>query len=477
MTELAPDQVGERRIVTTEELQALLATGYRVELPQVHLSEDAQQHYEAGELAHLDVPATENEILSVEYVGEEEVQCIRVADDRHLYVTDDFIPTHNTSNIVFLKSTDDSMLDTLEKMSGTTHKSRINSKSISQDLDKIVGGQTEGRVQYTMSTEKEPLISYNDMAFIPERNSIVFRAGDAPVWNRNETIMPMSWRLLKDKIVHPGHEYTLQTIPTMSSALEFDVRKNQPDFRKMLERRMDQAIHAEDAKHTYQEAYGYKDIDIARLDPDVYSDEVMGIIDLMTAGAQAIDDDGVIVVDPDEREASMIWDEESYMEDHDVAIERSKAEAVDVELQRLRYAEGTISREMLTTREGNAKVKALTIEIGEAYKAVQQEMERDREHFSVGGDGELRSADGQYTYISTEHSAAHAEALRRLNASVADKNSRVFAEDDLTKEDLEALSTVTVHAAFYKFLASLENWDGLAGGHFDRAMAVEMNRG
>ena len=35
----------------------------------------------------------------------------------------DKIVQGNTSNIVFLKSTDDAMLETLEKMSGKTHKS------------------------------------------------------------------------------------------------------------------------------------------------------------------------------------------------------------------------------------------------------------------------------------------------------------------------------------------------------------------
>lgn len=53
-----------------------------------------------------------NRVVSVAYVRDDLVQCIRVADERHLYLTDDFIPTHNTSNIVFLKSTDDSTIST-----------------------------------------------------------------------------------------------------------------------------------------------------------------------------------------------------------------------------------------------------------------------------------------------------------------------------------------------------------------------------
>lgn len=36
-------------------------------------------------------------VVSVEYLGEEEVQCIEVSADSHLYVAYDFMPTHNTS--------------------------------------------------------------------------------------------------------------------------------------------------------------------------------------------------------------------------------------------------------------------------------------------------------------------------------------------------------------------------------------------
>ena len=141
----------------------------------------------------------------------------------------DKIVQGNTSNIVFLKSTDDAMLETLEKMSGKTHKSFTDSKTITRDMQKLMM-QNEGKASYTMTTREVPVISYNDMAFISERNSIIFRAGDSPVWNRNETILPMSWRLFKNTITQPGKDYSLQTIPTLSSALEFGIRQNQPGF-------------------------------------------------------------------------------------------------------------------------------------------------------------------------------------------------------------------------------------------------------
>ncbi|MEV4189879.1 type IV secretory system conjugative DNA transfer family protein [Streptomyces toxytricini] len=387
----------------------------------------------------------------------------------------DKIVQGNTSNIVFLKSTDDSMIETLEKMSGRTHRSYRDSKQISQDLDKVIGGKTEGRVSYTMSTKEEPLISYNDMAFLSPRNSIVFRAGDAPIWNRNQTILPMSVRLLRDTIKHPGHTYSLQTIPTLSSAMDFDVRMNQPDFVKMLEKRMRQAVKAADAKAQYKEIYGYREVDIERLDPDVYADEVMEVITTMTTVDEGHDPNAPVVVDPDEYEGMSMFDEDQFIENVEVGVAVAESQAVSVERQRLLYAEGTISKEMLVNPDGSAKVKSLDIEIAEAYKSAQTELERDREHFSVGGDGELRSADGSQTYISQIRSDAYAKAARRINGHVKDERSRVFAEEDVTEEDLKSLATVKVHSAFYQYLASLPSWEVLADGRFDRAMATEMN--
>ncbi|WP_234431345.1 type IV secretory system conjugative DNA transfer family protein [Streptomyces sp. NRRL F-5053] len=387
----------------------------------------------------------------------------------------DKIVQGNTSNIVFLKSTDDAMIETLEKMSGNTHVSRTDSKQVSQDLDKVVGGKTEGRVSYTMSTTEEPLIKYNDMAFISPRNSIVFRAGDPPVWNRNETVLPMSFRLFRDTIAHPGHEYSLQTIPTLSSAMDFDVRMNQPDFVAMLEKRMAQAVKAADAKELYKQIYEYGDVDIERLDPDVYSDEVMEVITMMTGADEGRDPTAPVLVDPDEYAGMMMFDEDSFVDDVEVAAAAAKSEATRRERARKIYAEGTISKDMLINPDGSAKLKNLDLEIGEAYKATQVELERDHQHFSLGGDGELRSADGATTYISTMRSDHYEEAARRINAQLGDKSARVFAEENVTAQDVRSLATVRVHAGFYQYLASLPSWQALADGAFDRAMAIEMH--
>jgi hypothetical protein len=381
----------------------------------------------------------------------------------------DKIVQGNTSNIVFLKSTDDSMLDTLQKMSGTRHRAYTDSKTVTKDMERLLM-QTEGKVSYTMSVKEEPVISYNDMAFISERNSIVFRAGDSPVWNRNETILPMSWRLFKDTIEHAGHNYTLQTIPTLSSALDFDVRLNQPDFTKMLAKRMAQAERAAEAKELYQTAYGYTEYDISRLDPDVYSDEVMGLIESMAWEELGIDPENMEEFDADAYESSFMIDDDEYESNTEV-IEATaqRMEAMDQMRQKI-YAGRSISKDMLIKPTGTALQNTLDAEIVAAYKAARPHLEKDTEHFSVGADGSLRSRDGSVTYISK---LDESEALREAQKASRDEGARVFAEDDLDV-DFAAMNTFQVHGAFYEFLGSLDTWLGLARGEFDREMSVQM---
>ena len=174
------------------------------------------------------------------------------------------------------------MIETLSKMSGTMHVTYKDSKTITQDVGAVVKmTANEAKVSYTMSTVERPVVAYNDFAQIPPCNSIVFRAGDFPIWNRNETALPMSWRLFKNTITNPGKEYTLQTIPSLSTAKDFDVKQNQPNFTLMFEKRVNQAVASTQAMAYYKSVYGLTDDEIQRLDIDVYSDAIMEMAELI----------------------------------------------------------------------------------------------------------------------------------------------------------------------------------------------------
>lgn len=374
----------------------------------------------------------------------------------------DKIVQGNTSNIVFLKSTDDSMLDTLQKMSGTTHRAYTDSKTVTRDMEKI-WMKNEGKVSYTMTTREQPVISYNDMAFISERNSIVFRAGDSPIWNRNETILPMSWRLFSNTIVQPGKDYSLQTIPTLSSAIDFDVRRNQPDFRKMLDKRMQQAIVAPQAKETYQTAYGYTDYDIDKQDPDVYADEVMDLINRiirsqnLESEADAYDEDAEY-----EQEFDSEWDDQ--IEDNpEQAIATAEQEAkYKVHTAKI-YAHGMLSKDDLVSM-GDKINHALDKDIINAYNEVKSYMWRDTDYF-VNKNGTLCGTDGT-VYIKSINAS---DDLAKLNNAAKDGDSNVFAEGDIKEDDLKAIGSYEVTDDFYRFLVSLDSWK-FAKGKFDNEM-------
>lgn len=405
----------------------------------------------------------------------------------------DKIVQGNTSNIVFLKSTDDAMLDTLQKMSGTTHKSFTDSKTITRDMQKLMM-QNEGKASYTMTTKEVPVISYNDMAFISERNSIIFRAGDSPVWNRNETILPMSWRLFKTTITQPGKNYSLQTIPTLSSALDFDIRQNQPDFVKMLDKRMAQAGKAAKAMEIYKKAYNYTDAELARLDIDAYSDEIMDLINGMLndnlgkGETEAVKDDtefyGDDVVDiddwnddmldgnytdyvPDEDSYGMI-DESNIEENDDVQAETARRQALADERNKKIYAGGHISKAMLLNPDGSVKSHGFDKDFSEIFANNMGAMLGDKDYFCDIG-GNLYGLDNIPYIIKADNKSV----LNHINEAAQNEDSNVYAEDEISEQELTEFNTYTITDAFYKFLASLSEWS-FADGVFDDEMRRRM---
>lgn len=500
-----------RQVVTTDELMELLAAGKTVQLPEVVRPVDSVlEHYETQETTRLDVATADNPVVSVKYVGEEEVQCISVADERHLYITDDFIPTHNTSNIVFLKSTDDSMIETLQKMSGTTHRTRTDSKQITRDLSKLTF-KNEGKISYTKSTKEEPVISYNDLAYLDPRNSIVFRAGDPPIWNRNETILPMSWKLFSNTIEKPGADFTLQSIPTMSTAKDFDVKTNQPNFFSMVEKRIDQAVRAEKAEQIFRSSYGYSEYDFTKLDPNNAALEIMDIVDAMGSkenftphdpDAEAFDLDdaefGYSEYDMDDAADMFISssstdkaDDTSYaggVDSYDTSSEKMVSSASDntdmLDAQhasqqyidaakKVTYADGRVSQYDLIdpgiiARRGEVYAidGVYEEEFITAFKESQQAFaSSDNGEFSLEEDGSLvhHCRNGREVFI---RALDKTEVLERMKKAAKDDTTQVYADGD-QDVDLSDLDKFATTHAFRQWLVEHKSWSGIADGRFE----------
>lgn len=378
----------------------------------------------------------------------------------------DKIVQGNVSNIMFLKSTDDQMIETLSKMSGNTHHTATDQKMVTFDSERF-WLRTEGKISYTMSTTERPVISYNDMAFISQRNSIVFRAGDAPIWNRNETILPMSWRLLRQKcITQPGKEYTLQTIPTLSSAAEFDVRKNQPDFQKMLDKRVAQAMKSDAAKSVFMEGYGYNDYDMEQLDVDTAADEMMNLINMfLNAGNDTMAPEDAIYYD----DVAAQLDYAPVERNDEVLVAAQAAQRQYQERERKRWAGGTLGISDLLGSAVDADVPnhQLDSEIISAFLEVKGSFEQDFDNFSVRS-GEVYSVPDSKPFIVKR--SGDSAMLSELNDAAKDPESGVFAEGEVSTNELSQFGSWEVTDYFIRFLATRDKWD-FAQGRFEEEMA------
>lgn len=363
----------------------------------------------------------------------------------------------NTSNIVFLKSTDDAMLDTLQKMSGTTHRAFIDGKTITRDLEKLFL-KNEGKVSYNMSIREMPVISYNDMAFISERNSIVSRAGDSPIWNRNETILPMSWRLFSNTIVQPGKEYSLQTVPTLSSALEFDVRKNQPDFVKMWEKRKRQAMVAGECREAYMSAYGFNDYDMEQLDPDIAADEIMDVINTYIQELNGGEDGDLDTFEGDDE----LWNHmEENLEQIEIVQAMKKEQSVRDDK---RFGGGLVSPSDLVANGGSVSHN-LDYAISEAFNECKDYFWKDSRNFKPNtGDGKLYGIKGELFISPVEF----VQDLQELNMAGKDVSSPVYSERPVDMGEVR--DSYVIHNAFIKFLASCSTWNDFASGKFESEM-------
>ncbi|WP_430623992.1 type IV secretory system conjugative DNA transfer family protein [Lactobacillus taiwanensis] len=239
----------------------------------------------------------------------------------------------NSLVINYLKSNNSDTISHLSKMSGTMHKTQVNSQSIIRKADKLINSN-EATVNKTISVEEVPVITENDMRFIPPSNNMVFGNG-LPVWSKNQLALPVSRQLYANGLGNMESSYVngtklqekLEDIELNGAAGTLDVFKNQPDFYEMTRKRVNQAMYVKSTIERYKSVYGKTDADIANDDMEETSKFIMRHIkEFMTLHPeQYITDEN-------------ISDNTEQLEANDNAIAKKEAEDA------LRYAEGTISR-------------------------------------------------------------------------------------------------------------------------------------
>jgi hypothetical protein len=103
------------------------------------------------------------------------------------------------------------------------------------------------------------------------------------------------------------------------------------------------------------------------------------------------------------------------------------------------------------------------------YKDIRGKMEKDSEYF-IASNGNLCGLDGKI-YIKNNTSA---DNIDMLNEAAKDKNSRVFADNDMSKADAKSIGSYEVRDAFLFFLASFPKAWPFADGEFETRMKNEI---
>lgn len=415
----------------------------------------------------------------------------------------------NTGNIIYLKSTDDSMLETLEKMSGTRHEAYTDSKTVTKDVRSLING-VDGKISHTTAMKEIPTISTKDMLLIPPANAMVFGKGH-PIWARNEMAMPMSYELHGNQLKDPEQEYVLETVPTTSNTDEFDVIANKPNFMSMVDKRVEQAKLAKEIRERYKEIHNLTDDGMSRIQPEVLAQELMqGINDqlLENRGGQAasVEEQEYAHDNNDDFESeSMSGDVESAESVHqkplafgeraervsevnnEVLHYQQQSEKQVLAFQRKIHAGGQISKYDLRNN-GNKANRGFDPHISETYREIGRQLEGNEvpSGLLLGEGGILHVTDEGELYLVTHSGreipmilSSRAEMKAAQKAADDESNLNIRRTPELNTDDeskMMASALYEVSEEFYKLLVDLSSWDILANGRFDIQMAQAYRR-
>lgn len=384
----------------------------------------------------------------------------------------------NTGNILYLKSTDDSMLETLEGMAGTLHEAFKDSKAVTNDVAAMVGS-VDGKVTYTTTMQEKPTISKKDMLNIPKANAMVFGKGH-PIWARNEMALPMSYQLHENQLVDPETgKYALANVPTTSNTDDFDILANKPDFFRMVEKRVDQARRAEEIKERYMKVHNLSEYELSKINPEMLSEELMRginevILEELNLKKEVADEQEEPGAGDGDYEAveNEIYSGSGFNQNLEVntdfvqAVESGKV-AKEKATKKI-YANYSLGKEDIFKGKAN---ESLSAKISEVYRQLIGQFDGQEfanGTFSVNADTELY----HNNRLMIKNISKEAEKLRET-----DNTGDVRMTPDSDKDaDLTSVLIYEATPEFYKLLVSVDDWNDLLNGEFDRLMGIEFNK-
>ena len=230
----------------------------------------------------------------------------------------------------------------------------------------------------------------------------------------------------------------------------------------MVEKRARQARLVTRMEANYRKVYGYTQIDIDRMDPDVYANEIMDAVNdyirETTAGGDTALTAEAIVAKREKVEQTMAVDAERgeivHNDEWEEAVEDAERDFIP-DYDKPTFAGGRVSPNMLVDKRGQyGNADALAIEFKVAVKRAKGQLITD-ELFSYDDENEtLSDAKTGELYVSYAN-----ELLETIS------DGSITDDSDIDDDEIMGVSTTQ---AFSKFLYEHPNWGAIADGMFLR---------
>lgn len=394
----------------------------------------------------------------------------------------------NIGNILYIKSTDDSMLQTFEQLSGKMHRIEHDSQTISTDMYKVIN-RTDGKLSNNRTVREVPVISKNDMLKVTRGDLMVFgKNGGNPIWNTNQCSMPYSFTLLDhnplEDFANPK-KYSIRTVPTTANTMDFPLLANIPNFVGMVTKRVSQARLAERKIDLFKQTHKINGVSMSsddlinKVDTEWLAEEIMRSINEQlafnndaSANNSGQDDDvsDEELQSPEEAaetltnqgDPEIIRKANETMEDNpDVAVAQQKQDAMADQIDKGIYAEGQLSKHDLLYIQDDDMKRALAA--GYQQLIDQFSDANGQDGLSVDDDHNLRLG-SQIMIKNLVNDSATQDADDSFGG---DGLSGLLATQDA--DDTNAFS-FEVEPAWFDYLAHLDNWDNILNGAYDQAV-------
>lgn len=382
------------------------------------------------------------------------------------------------------------MLETLQTIAGSTHLSYRDNKSVTLDARRQFN-QADSKVTISTSVHEVPVISKTDMLMVPRANMMVFGKGH-PIWNRNQMVMPYAYALQKHELRDFEHniKYSLATVPTTASTIDFDITRNTPDFMKMVAKRVRQAKLTRTIRERYKRAYGTSDAPLSEYQMSQINSEVLSKQLMKGINEQLFEDDHPDANNEVAQEAAKLSAEEKNQQDarfaqalsaissskktDDLANKMEKEAKPNKEVeqaaavqsqktesyQQKRYGGGVISREDLLsgdTKDNLAEAYVNSIDSFRKYAA---------------GQGFNLSDNGDLYYNGTLFVKSRVNTLEELISA----SSTVVMPGDKDKHTYDPAAMVEITDAFISWIKQQDTLANIGDGSFDRAFGEAFKR-